>query len=139
MALYEKQSDGTYKKISQIYAGKSAYDLAVENGFKGSEVEWLTSLKTATVYLVDVPTVGWSGNPYMLTISTPGINPTDELFWDIELDASESASDVSDKLLSYNQIDKIKANKDFITLYSWNNTPVVAFSIKVVAIHATET
>ena len=26
-------------------AGKSAYDIAVENGFKGTETEWLESLK----------------------------------------------------------------------------------------------
>lgn len=29
-------------------AGKSAYEIAVENGFKGTEVEWLESLKGET-------------------------------------------------------------------------------------------
>ncbi len=31
--------------LASCTAGKSAYDLAVENGFTGSEAEWLESLK----------------------------------------------------------------------------------------------
>ena len=31
-------------------AGKSAYDIAVENGFKGTEAEWLESLKSESAY-----------------------------------------------------------------------------------------
>lgn len=33
--------------------GKSAYDIAVENGFEGTETEWLNSLKGATPYIGD--------------------------------------------------------------------------------------
>ena len=34
--------------LASCTAGKSAYDLAVENGFEGTEAEWLESLKGAT-------------------------------------------------------------------------------------------
>ena len=40
--------------------GKSAYQIAVENGFEGTEIEWLASLKGET---------GEPGNNYILTES----------------------------------------------------------------------
>lgn len=43
-----KQSDGTYKGLPLI-AGKSAYQLAVEDGFKGTLSEWLASLKSTVI------------------------------------------------------------------------------------------
>jgi hypothetical protein len=36
--------DDLINKPSALY-GKSAYDLAVDNGFEGTEQEWLASLK----------------------------------------------------------------------------------------------
>lgn len=39
--------------------GKSAYDIAVENGFSGSEAEWLQSLKGEQGY---TPEIGENGN-----------------------------------------------------------------------------
>ena len=39
--------------------GKSAYEIAVANGFKGSEVEWLESL------VGDAPHIGENGNWYI--------------------------------------------------------------------------
>ena len=50
-AVYTKtEVDGMLKTVQTVKgdrgeSGKSAYDLAVENGFKGTEVEWLSSLK----------------------------------------------------------------------------------------------
>lgn len=38
------------------FQGKSAYEIAVENGFKGSEQEWLKSLEGTT------PHIGENGN-----------------------------------------------------------------------------
>ena len=50
-----KQSDGTYKGLPLI-AGKSAYQLAVEDGFKGTLSEWLADLKsTAIITGTDLP------------------------------------------------------------------------------------
>ena len=138
MAFYEKQSDGTYKKISNIYVGKSAYAIAVENGFDGTESEWLASLHTASIYNVSVPTSGWSGTPYKMTIHVAGILASDVLFWDIELSETDSASAVEDKIASYNLIDKISAGANSITLYSWSGAPLTSFNLKVVAVHASE-
>lgn len=139
MAFYEKQSDGTYKKISSIYVGKSAYALAVENGFQGTESEWLASLHTANSYILSVPTSGWSsGTPYQITLSASGVLASDALFWDVELSENDSASTVEDKIASYNLIDKISAGANTITLYSWSGTPLTSFDLKVVAVHAPE-
>lgn len=139
MALYEKQVDGNYKKISQIYVGKSAYDLAVDNGFEGTETEWLASLKNADVYYVDMSTSGWGGSvPYTKTVSVSGILPTDHLFWDVALNETDSAATVADAIKSYNLIDKAVAGNNVVTLYCWSGTPLVPITLKVVAIHAAE-
>ena len=45
-------------KTAEI-GGKSAYQIAVDNGFKGTEVEWLNSLVGAS------PTIGENGHWYL--------------------------------------------------------------------------
>lgn len=44
--------------------GKSAYDIAVENGFEGTEQEWLNSLQGTT------PHIGENGNWFLGDIDT---------------------------------------------------------------------
>lgn len=44
--------------------GKSAYQIALENGFQGTEQEWLQSLQGAT------PTIGENGHWYINGIDT---------------------------------------------------------------------
>lgn len=52
------------KSISDIVlSGKSAYDIAVKNGFNGTESEWLESLKG------DTGAKGEKGDAYILTSS----------------------------------------------------------------------
>lgn len=41
----QEKKDGLYVSAPTELYGKSAYDLAVANGFKGTEAEWLASLK----------------------------------------------------------------------------------------------
>lgn len=53
--LAKKYVDTTLSGIGALQ-GKSAYEIAVENGFQGSESEWLTSLEGAT------PQIGENGN-----------------------------------------------------------------------------
>lgn len=43
----QEKEDGLYVSVPTELYGKSAYDLAVANGFKGTEAEWLASLKGA--------------------------------------------------------------------------------------------
>jgi hypothetical protein len=120
--------------------GKSAYDIAVENGFIGTEREWLSTLKNADAYLINVPVTGWSADtPHRTTLPVAGINAGDQLFWDVYLDTSESAEDVERFIKSYNLIDKIEAGSNTITLYCWSGVPVVPIVLRVVVVHATET
>ena len=139
MGIYEKQPDGTYSKTSQFLVGKSAYDIAVDNGFEGSETEWLASLKNAETFRVSVPVTGWSGGvPYSLTIPAPGVRAADRLLFDVALDVTDSAAAVDDAIRSYNLIDKAVAGNNVITLYCWSGTPIVPITLEVVAVHATE-
>ena len=47
--------------------GKSAYEIAVQNGFSGTEQEWITSL-TGTPG--ETPTIGANGNWYIGAVDT---------------------------------------------------------------------
>ena len=60
LALAKKYTKETISGIGAIKgeAGKSAYQIAIENGFIGTETEWLESLKGAK---------GDPGNDYILT------------------------------------------------------------------------
>lgn len=139
MAIYEKQPDGTRKRISQIYAGKSAYALAVDNGFDGTEAEWVNSLRNASTVVVDVPAAGWSGAvPHTITLTAADVVSTDVLFWDVELNANDTAEVADSKIASYNLIDKVVAGTGVITLYAWSGVLLTDISLRVVAIHATE-
>lgn len=52
-------------KIASIEAeGKSAYEIAVDNGFRGSEEEWLKSLQGQTPY------IGENGNWWVGELDT---------------------------------------------------------------------
>jgi hypothetical protein len=42
--LYFRDKDGVFKEVPAI-VGRSAYQTAVKNGFKGTESQWLASLK----------------------------------------------------------------------------------------------
>lgn len=53
--LAKKYVDNTIEGSGAL-AGASAYDIAVKNGFKGTEKEWLETLQG------DSPTIGENGN-----------------------------------------------------------------------------
>ena len=50
--------------------GKSAYEIAVENGFEGTEVEWLESLKGQDGQDVDVNVVSETPTEYIIEFLT---------------------------------------------------------------------
>jgi hypothetical protein len=56
--LAKKYVDATLSGAGALQ-GRSAYDIAVKNGFKGSEEEWLKSLEGIT------PHIGENGNWYL--------------------------------------------------------------------------
>lgn len=61
--LAKKYVDATLSGAGALQ-GQSAYDIAVKNGFKGSEEEWLKSLEGIT------PHIGENGNWYLDDIDT---------------------------------------------------------------------
>ncbi len=77
--LYNNASElgygGTYEEFSQFIdnnAPKSAYDIAVENGFTGTEAEWLLSLRGKSAYEIAVDN-GFSGTETEWLLSLRGI------------------------------------------------------------------
>lgn len=57
-ATLKKYVDDTIKGAG-VLQGKSAYEIAIQGGFQGSEAEWLESLKGVT------PHIGENGNWYV--------------------------------------------------------------------------
>ena len=64
LALAKKYVQESISDIISGKDGKSAYDIAVENGFEGSEKEWLDSLKGQS------PHIGDNGHWYVGTLDT---------------------------------------------------------------------
>ena len=58
-ALIKTYVKQTVENASLGTAGKSAYEIAVDNGFSGTEAEWLKSLQGETPY------IGENGNWYV--------------------------------------------------------------------------
>jgi hypothetical protein len=61
--LSKKYIDDTLSGAGALQ-GQSAYDIAIKNGFKGSEEEWLKSLEGIT------PHIGKNGNWYLNDVDT---------------------------------------------------------------------
>lgn len=53
IALLKKYVVETISNIETVTAGKSAYEIAVDNGFSGTEQEWLESLVGITPHIGD--------------------------------------------------------------------------------------
>ena len=51
LALLKRYVSDTIANAEGFISGKSAYEIAVENGFLGNETEWLKSLVGATPYI----------------------------------------------------------------------------------------
>lgn len=64
IALLKRYVVETISNSEVIVKGKSAYDIALENGFSGSEKEWLESLKGET------PTIGDNGHWFVAGVDT---------------------------------------------------------------------
>ena len=64
IAILRKYITEEISKISETSSGKSAYEIAVENGFSGTEEEWLNSLKGS------VPSIGENGHWYIDDVDT---------------------------------------------------------------------
>lgn len=72
IALLKKYVVETITNIEGVVTGKSAYDIAVENGFSGTEKEWLESLKG------EAPQIGENGHWIIAGVDT-GLLATPDL------------------------------------------------------------
>lgn len=72
IALMKKYIIETVSNIETVVNGKSAYEIAVNNGFSGTEEEWLKSLVGIT------PHIGSNGNWFIGDIDT-GVLATPDL------------------------------------------------------------
>lgn len=82
MKAYVKQS---IESIEEFKAGKSAYEIALDNGFIGTEKEWLQSLQGETPY------IGENGNWFVGTLDT-GVSASPKV--DIDLNKYYSKEDL---------------------------------------------
>ena len=83
LKTYVKQS---IENIEGFEAGKSAYEIALDNGFKGTEQEWLRSLQGETPY------IGENGNWFVGTLDT-GVSAIPKIE-DIDLENYYSKEDL---------------------------------------------
>ena len=83
--------DGSLNMKMNDYRGLSAYEIAVENGFKGTEVEWLASLKGEPGKAGDTITV----NRKRAVDGNISVNATDI---NRRAGESESVADVIDRI-----------------------------------------
>ena len=64
LALSKKFTLEAVKNIAQSTQGKSAYEVALDNGFSGTEEEWLKSLQGIT------PNIGENNNWFIGEVDT---------------------------------------------------------------------
>jgi hypothetical protein len=89
-------------KLEDKIAGKSAYDLAVENGFKGTVEDWLNSLKGQNG---QTPYIGENGHWFIGDIDT-------NVVVDGDFATHEEIADLNNKLTSVYHYKGSVANKD---------------------------
>ena len=68
-ALLKSYVKQQIEAIEEFKSGKSAYEIAVDNGFVGTEQEWLKSLQGETPY------IGANGNWFVGSLDT-GVSAT---------------------------------------------------------------
>lgn len=93
--------------------GKSAYQIAVENGFKGSEKDWLLSLKGEQGY---TPYIGENGN-WFINGEDTNISASGGIKFSSKKDSQEIIIDEENKTISsvINGVSTIIANYSDIT------------------------
>lgn len=64
LAVAKKYTEESIKNIETVVQGKSAYEIAIENGFEGTEKDWLLSLQGKSPY------IGENGNWFIGDIDT---------------------------------------------------------------------
>lgn len=71
-ALLKQYVNQTLQDSSNVLKGKSAYEIAVDQGFQGNEQEWLKSLQGES------PRIGENGNWFIGSVDTGVIASPEE-------------------------------------------------------------
>lgn len=120
--------------------GKSAYNLAVDNGFTGTEEEWLASLKGAdgitTVQTTKVDKTctftadGWSDTvPYTQTVSVDGI--TEALNPRIDIIISDNVATGKKEEVAFSYFTRVTTGDGILTAYCYETKPDVNLNIMI--------
>ena len=120
--------------------GKSAYEIAVQNGYTGTEEEWLTSLKgTDGVTTVQTTKVdksctftaeGWNDTvPYTQTVAVEGI--TESLNPRIDLIVSDNVVTGLKEEIAFSYFTRVTTGNGILTAYCYETKPDVDLNIMI--------
>ena len=120
--------------------GKSAYEIAVQNGYTGTEEEWLTSLKGAdgvtTVQTTKIDKVctftadGWNDTvPYTQTVAVEGI--TELLNPRIDLIVADNVVTGKKEEIAFSYFTRVTTGDGILTAYCYETKPDVDLNIMI--------
>lgn len=120
--------------------GKSAYEIAVQNGYTGTEEEWLTSLKGAdgvtTVQTTKIDKActftadGWNDTvPYTQTVAVEGI--TESLNPRIDLIVSDNVVIGKKEEIAFSYFTRVTTGDGILTAYCYETKPNVDLNIMI--------
>ena len=120
--------------------GQSAYELAVDNGYTGTEKEWLDSLKgidgTITVQTTKIDktctflATGWSSTvPYTQTVTVEGI--TESLNPRIDIIISDNVVTGKKEEMAFSYVTKVTTGDGILTAYCYETKPDVDLNIMI--------
>lgn len=120
--------------------GKSAYELAVDNGYMGTEEEWLASLKgtdgVTTVQTTKIDKTctftadGWSDViPYTQTIAVEGI--TESLNPRIDLIVSDNVVTGKKEEIAFSYFTRVTTGDGILTAYCYETKPDIDLNIMI--------
>lgn len=120
--------------------GRSAYEVAVDNGYTGTEKEWLASLKgtdgTTTVQTTKIDktctflTTGWGNTvPYTQTVVVEGI--TESLNPRIDIIISDNVVTGKKEEIAFSYVTKVTTGDGILTAYCYETKPDVDLNIMI--------
>ena len=120
--------------------GKSAYEIAIQNGYTGTEKEWLESLKgtdgTTTVQTTKIDktctflATGWSSTvPYTQTVTVEGI--TESLNPRIDIIISDNVVTGKKEEIAFSYVTKVTTGDGILTAYCYETKPDVDLNIMI--------
>ena len=120
--------------------GQSAYEVAVDNGYTGTEKEWLASLKgtdgTTTVQTTKIDktctflTTDWSNTvPYTQTVAVEGI--TESLNPRIDIIISDNVVTGKKEEIAFSYVTKVTTGDGILTAYCYETKPDVDLNIMI--------